>query len=221
MAANVNTLRDFQRVRRKAMGKIQWGAVRALTRVAQESQSEIQKVIPQKFDTTKKWWLKSSPTGIKIKIAKKSTMVSEVFTGPKNTWLRRHDAGERRRPIEDKLIIPVYRKSGSSPNKADKKFAGFKPQTWRKAKGRTTALKKYGRKNRAIKRGYPIVIQTAKGNTLIKKGKGQSFQLVFTEKRSTKRMTKRISMFKITKRTVKREFNRLFREEIVKAFGRV
>lgn len=211
------TTADFSRLERNARKRVKLAAAKALTVVAQASQTKIQAEIPQKFDTTKQWWRKNSPTGIKIKMATKATMTSEVFTGHKNTWLARHEFGDSRRPRGSMLIVPVYKKSGSSPDKADARFRGFKPQTWRKAIGRTTALAKYGRTDRAVKGKYPVVIQSSKGDTLIKRGKGQPFKVVFTEKRTTKRMKKRLNFRKIVKRTVRKEFSRIFREKLALA----
>lgn len=219
VSAKVNE-RDFRNLRRWANKQTHWAATSALTKTADYARNGIQKEIPQKFNTTRKWWVKKSPTGIKIKAAKKATMTSEVFTGEENTWLARHDKGDKRTPARGStLIVPVYKKAGGSPDKADKKFAGFKPATWRKAKGRSTALSKYGRTNRAVKRGYPLAIQTKKGNTIIKRAKSHPFRPVFVEKRSTKRMKKRISFYDSIKRDVynKGIYNKFFEQELGKA----
>lgn len=60
--------------------QIPFATARALTRTAQAGQKDIQEAIPNIFNTTKKWWLKQQPTGIKIKPAKKTDLEAVIYT---------------------------------------------------------------------------------------------------------------------------------------------
>lgn len=60
--------------------QVPFATARALTRTAQACQKDIGEAIPKIFNTTKKWWLKQQPTGVKITPAKKADLEAVVYT---------------------------------------------------------------------------------------------------------------------------------------------
>lgn len=216
----MTTLSDMRVLERKAKKNMRFALAKTLTKLAQKSQAAIQDSIVSEFNTTKKWYLKSRPTGIKIKMAKKTSLVSEVFSGEKNTWLERHVAGNRRSAKKKNLIIPVY-KGGKSPDKNDPKFRGIKSQTWRKAKGLSTAYSKFSsHRMSALTKGlnqrrYPFLIKSKKKDiVLIKRNKSSNFVPLFVKKTVTKRMNKRIPFKRTVKKMVKKQASYIFNREL-------
>lgn len=60
--------------------QVPFATARALTRTAQACQKDIQEAIPKRFNTTKKWWMKQQPTGVKVTPAKKADLQAVVYT---------------------------------------------------------------------------------------------------------------------------------------------
>ncbi len=211
-------------IQRWAEKQVRFATAKSLTRVAQASQVEVQKRIVKEFNTTKKWWSKGSPTGIKIKMAKTNNLEAEVFTGRLNTWLHRHEFGKARMAKGRSLVIPAYKKSMGSPDKADPKFSGIKPATWKKAKGVSSAIAKWG-KGGSAKRKYPKVFMgkkaRTKGMVFIKRkaGDGRPKLLFTTHLRTTKPMRKRLRMRETIEHTVEKQFPKIWAREIASAIA--
>jgi len=166
----------------------------ALTKMAQDAQEAVVKQLPDKFNLYGKnaWWSKNRPTGIKIKRATKSKLESTVFTGPGQHWAARQEYGKTKTSNTGKnLIIPIYQKAGDKVIKKDKKYRGFERETWRKAKGYSTAKSKYGSTNRAVKGNYPFVITNNEGTMFIKRTKKDRFTPVFAAQKSASGPKKR------------------------------
>ncbi len=69
--------RNLNNIQRK---QIPFATARALTWTAGAAQTDIQKKIPKTFQTTRKWWLKQQPTGVKVRPAKKNALTATVYT---------------------------------------------------------------------------------------------------------------------------------------------
>ena len=223
MYIEVNIDKSLEPFLKRVKKNINWGMTRTLTVLAQTSQKEIQEEIPKKFDTTKRWWSKNQPTGIKIKPAKRQKLKSSVYVGDKNNWLARHEFGDPRKAQKKALIIPVYKKNKNSPDKKDKKFRGITRETWKKATGASTAFEKYtSNKKTALTpkmkaKKYPFVLETKKGDVLIKRKKGDKFKPLFTKKKRTKPMTKRLGFYNTVEHTVETNLHKVFTHELTKA----
>jgi hypothetical protein len=236
--------RAAKHVQRWATKQVEFATAKSLTKVAQKSQENIQRNIVRKFDTTKKWWAKNTPTGIKIKAANKRNLTAEVFTGTKNDWLYRHEFGKPRKAKKRSLVIPSYKKRMLSPDKADPKFSGIKPATWKKAVGVSKAFEKWGKRGFLVRRGgggkvssqklykggtakrkYPQVSLGRKPNTknmvFIKRKKSdEKPELLFVlGRRNTKAMRKRLKMFETIEQTVDKEFYGIWVKEIAHAIA--
>lgn len=228
--------RSVKHVQRWATKQVEFATAKSLTKVAQKSQENIQRNIVRKFDTTKKWWAKNTPTGIKIKAANKRNLTAEVFTGTKNDWLYRHEFGKPRKSKKRSLVIPVYKKRMMSPDKADSKFSGIKPATWKKAVGVSKAFEKWGKRGFLVQRGgkmakggtakrqYPQVSMGRKPNTknmvFIRRKKSEKPELLFVlGRRKTKAMRKRLKMFETIEQTVDKEFYGIWVKEIAHAIA--
>lgn len=207
-----------------AKKQVRFATAKTLTKVAQHSQEEIQRDIVRRFDTTKQWWKKNTPTGIKIKAATKRNLTAEVFTGSKNDWLYRHEFGKSRKAQKRSLVIPSYKKKMDSPNKADPKFAGIKPATWKKAVGLSKATEKWGKNTRTAKRKYPQISMGAKKRNkqmvFIKRKKTDIPELLFIVGITrTKPMRKRLKMFETIEQTVSQDFEGIWRKAIAHAIA--
>ena len=77
----------------------------ALTRTVQDAQKSIQSAIPHIFKTTKKWWAKSQPTGIKIRPATKANLTASVYTNAPFAELQ--EEGGTKRPRKRFLAVPT------------------------------------------------------------------------------------------------------------------
>jgi hypothetical protein len=93
----------------------------ALTRTVQDAQGSIIQAIPHIFRTTKKWWNKNQPTGVKIRGAnfKAAKLTASVFTSAYFAALQ--EAGGIKTPHRGKLLaVPTpavpksRRKSGGA-----------------------------------------------------------------------------------------------------------
>ncbi len=203
----------------RLVSQTKFATAKTLTKLAKISQKHIQNKIPQTFDTTRKWW-KNRGAGILVKSATKGRLMSQVYTGRHNTWLHRHEYGEKRRSAGRGLIIPMYKKSGDSPIKNDPAFRGFKAATWKKSAGLTQAMDKYG-KNRKVKGKYPVIIRVDKprGEVWgIKRGKKKPMQWIFSHRKYTKAMKKKPIMLNQTKFVVEHFSKSVFRHELIQAF---
>lgn len=124
------------------------------------------------------------------------------------------------------LVIPIYKGRGKSPDKRDPKFTGFKPETWRKATGMSTALKKYEpRRNkgskRTVKRPYPIVFKVSDKKAVIRRKRGAKLQSVFQKRRMpTRPMKKRLGFRDTCKEVVTRRYQSIFLAEMKKALAK-
>ncbi len=222
---------------RRAHKQVIFATVKSLTKIAQRSQEDVTRNVVGNLDTTNQWWKKNRPTGIKVQGANKKNMEARVYTGAKNTWLRRHEYGTSRKAKKKSLIIPSYKKAGTNPHKTDPKFKGIKPATWKKARGMTQAFSKWGQRGFLVKRGgkwvkggtakrkYPQVSMGTKKNTrgmvFIKRKAGdEKPELLFiTGKRTTRKMRKRIKFRSTVKNTVRKEFRDVFHRELISAFA--
>lgn len=96
-------VRRLDRIQRK---QVPFALARALTWTAQDCQAAIQKQIPATFNTTKKWWLKQQPTGIKIKPAKPAKLWAIVYT--EAYFARLQEDGGLKTPLRaGKLQVPT------------------------------------------------------------------------------------------------------------------
>lgn len=99
--------------------QIPFATARALTWTAQDAQREIIERIQRAFNVTKKWWLKQQPTGVKIQPAKKTRLISSVYTGAYFAKLQ-EDGGTKRPHKTRNLLVPTTnvpksrRKSGGA-----------------------------------------------------------------------------------------------------------
>jgi hypothetical protein len=230
---------------RRAHKQVIFATVKSLTKIAQRSQEDVTRNVVGHLDTTNQWWKKNRPTGIKVQGANKKNMEARVYTGAKNTWLHRHEYGTSRKAKKKSLIIPGYKKAGTNPNKADPKFTGIKPATWKKARGMTQAFSKWGQRGFLVKkpdstkkkssgawvkggiakRKYPQVSMGKKKNTrgmvfIKRKASDEKPELLFiTGKRTTRKMRKRIRFRSTVKNTVRKEFRDVFHRELISAFA--
>lgn len=97
--------RGLNKIQKK---QVPYATALALTRTAQECQKYIQSKITSIFKVTKKWWLKQQPTGIKIKPATKTNLVSSVYTSAYFAELQ-EEGGTKRPTRSNKLLIPLPR----------------------------------------------------------------------------------------------------------------
>ncbi len=107
--------------------QVPFATARALTRTAQRCQADIQGNIPKLFNTTKKWWLKQQPTGIKITPAKKADLAATVYTRAYFADLQ--EKGGIKAPFESGgLLVPTDKvpKYGRKSGGAAKVLAGKK-----------------------------------------------------------------------------------------------
>ncbi len=190
--------RQLKKMMRNFPKQIAFASAKALTKTAQHAQNAVIRDIPGEFDTTKTWWKKNQPTGIRVKAATRYRQVATVYTGPNNTWAARHEFGEARQPRKGKaLIIPIYNKSGSSLGKGDTKWRGIKPATWKKARGRRALHEKYSSNTMSAltksgnRKKYPFVFETSGGVTMIIRKKSGKPEPLFVEKRSSKKAVKK------------------------------
>jgi len=200
--------------------QIKYAAAVTLTKMAQDAQTQIVKELPSNFTLYGRntWWAKNRPTGIKIKAARKNNLQSEVFTGPGQHWAARQEFGKSKTGRAGKnLIIPIYTKTGDRIKKDDAKFRGLKNETWRKAKGYSTAKKKYGSTNRAVKGNYPYVITNAKGTMFIKRTKKDRFTPLFAASKTAKKPAKRWNFRKTAKLYGTKNTSRHFFESMRRA----
>ncbi len=114
--------KDLDNIQKK---QIPFATALSLTKTATACQEEIQKQIPQKFNVTKKWWLKQQPTGIKITPAKKDNLKAKVYTNAYFADIQ--EEGGVKTPKTHRLAVPSkavakkYRKSGGARELLDQK----------------------------------------------------------------------------------------------------
>ncbi len=121
------TLADFERrLTRLEKKEMPYATAVALTRTVQDAQSSIIQAIPHIFNVTKKWWLKSQPTGVKISPAKKIRLLASVYT--KAFFAELQEEGGIKRPHGGKVLavpsarVPKSRrKSGGARKTLDMK----------------------------------------------------------------------------------------------------
>ena len=164
-----------------------------LTRTVQAAQKEIQEQIPNRFNVTKKWWLKQQPTGVKIKPATKRQLWASVFT--KAYFAPLQEEGGTKRPTKSsKLAVPTAnvrakkrRKSGGVGEVINR------PKTFfGKTKNGKTALY-----HRRTKKPYPIELL-----------------YVFSP---TAHIKRRFKFKKTAFAVAKKQFSRIFTRELIKA----
>lgn len=122
-----DNLADFnRRLTQLEKKEMPYATAVALTRTVQDAQSAIISAIPHIFKTTKKWWLKQQPTGIKITPAKKIRLLASVYTSAFFAALQ--EAGGVKTPHRGKnLAVPSdkvpksRRKSGGARKTLDMK----------------------------------------------------------------------------------------------------
>jgi hypothetical protein len=105
--------KHLKRVEKK---QIPFATARALTWTAQAVQRWLIKKIPAIFNVTKKWWLKQQPTGIKIKPAKKTHLISSIYS--KAYFAERQEEGGTKRPTKSKSLVIPTKKVPKSRRKA-------------------------------------------------------------------------------------------------------
>lgn len=99
--------------------QVRFATAQALTRTAQAGQRGVQRQAQRVFATTRVWWLKQQPTGIRIKGANRNTLTAWVKSGPGAFWAERQEEGGGKRARSSRRIaIPTYRKAGRKPLKA-------------------------------------------------------------------------------------------------------
>jgi len=94
--------RHLNRVQRR---QLPYAIAVALTKTAQDAQTSIQRAIPHIFNVTKKWWLKTQPTGIKVKPATKVNPTATVYTDAPFADLQ--EEGGVKRPKGKVLAVPT------------------------------------------------------------------------------------------------------------------
>lgn len=86
--------------------QVPFATASALTKTMQAAQKEIQEEIPNRFNVTKKWWLKQQPTGVKIKPATKRQLWASVFTNAYFAPLQ--EEGGTKKPFKGgRLAVPT------------------------------------------------------------------------------------------------------------------
>jgi hypothetical protein len=105
--------RHLNRIEKK---QIPFATARALTWTAQDAQKEIISRIQAVFRNKKKWWLKQQPTGIKIIPARKTRLVSTVYTDAYFANLQ--ELGGTKRPHRSKVLLIPTDKVPKSRRKA-------------------------------------------------------------------------------------------------------
>lgn len=102
--SNVKQLQQkFSRFHRD---QVPFATASALTKTVQAAQRGIQEQIPNRFNVTKKWWLKQQPTGVKIKPATKRQLWATVFTNAYFAPLQ-EDGGTKKPFKGSRLAVPT------------------------------------------------------------------------------------------------------------------
>lgn len=107
--------------------QVPFATARALTWTAKATQAELQRLMPMTFNVTRKWWLKTQPTGIKITPAKKLDPVAVVYS--KAYFANLQEQGGIKHPFKGRgILVPTEQvpKYGRKAGGAAKVLAGRK-----------------------------------------------------------------------------------------------
>lgn len=149
-----DNLVDFERKLTKLEKKdLPFATAVALTRTMQDAQTSIIRAIPHIFRTTKKWWLKQQPTGVKIRGAnfRAAKLTASVFT--KAYFAALQEDGGIKTPHRGKLLaVPT----ASVPKSRRKSGGARKTMNLKKAVANRWGiyLKKGGKKNPRLEKQF-------------------------------------------------------------------
>lgn len=182
--------RHLDRMQRK---QLPFAIARALTKLAQEAQKEIQQEIPKRFNVTRKWWLKQQPTGIKITPATKQKLESSVYT--KAYFAELQEEGGTKRPHKgSRIAVP----SDNVKAKKNRRSGAVREQASKpKVFYANTDTGKRAMFRRRTKKPYPI-----------------EMLYTFTP---TAWVRKRFKFVETAERVVRQRFKRVFEESLRKA----
>lgn len=183
-------IRHLDRVQRN---QVPFVVASSLTRTAQEAQKHIQQAIPNRFNVTKKWWLKQQPTGIKITPATKQRWIAEVYTNAYFASLQ-EDGGTKTPFKGSRIAVPSAQVKAAKQRRSGgvREVAG-RPRTF----FATTNTGKTGVYRRRTKKRYPI-------------------ELLYTFT-PTARIERRFGFVTLAQQSVERHFRRIFMEQLQRA----
>ena len=176
--------RYLNRIQRR---QLPFAIARALTWTVQDAQKSIIAAIPHIFRVTKKWWLKTQPTGIKIRPATKIHLTATVYTNAPFADLQ--ESGGTKRPRGRMIAVPTAKT----------------PKSRRKAGGAAVMMKQ--KKTFATKTG----IYRRKGGK-----KNQTIEKVFTFTKKA-RVRPRFGFKDIARKVAVRRFPNHFYKSLTQA----